>query len=448
MATSTETRLLALVLVLAPGLTGCTAPAKLPPQVLSAPRPAATKEVLPFVHDDYAAALATAKQTGKPLFVDAWAPWCHSCLSLRSYVLTDPRLAPLADAYVWLSVDTENEKNAAFVAKYPNHAWPTLWVIDPKAEDAILKWEGAPTAPELSELLSARVPDGRAGEATTLYVRANRAAAKGDHAEAKALYQASLATDHPHRARAVEALTGLLSAEKAFGPCAALVVAEAPRMPPGTSRATILALGLAAARESKREGDLRTLEALARAVVADGSGAYLADDRSGIYEELVEGRKEAGDAAGARALAADWAALLEREASRAPNREARAVFDAHRLLAYLALGAPERAVPMLLQSERDFPNDYNPPARLARAYLELHRLDDARAAVDRATAKVYGPRALRVLTLAADIAKAAGDRAGERAALSEALRRTEHLPPTEGLRKQRLALSERVRSLE
>ena len=30
---------------------------------------------LPFVENDYAKALATARAKGVPIFVDAWAPW-------------------------------------------------------------------------------------------------------------------------------------------------------------------------------------------------------------------------------------------------------------------------------------------------------------------------------------------------------------------------------------
>lgn len=37
--------------------------------------PALAKEVLPFVHNDYAKAVARAKAKNVPLFVDAWAPW-------------------------------------------------------------------------------------------------------------------------------------------------------------------------------------------------------------------------------------------------------------------------------------------------------------------------------------------------------------------------------------
>ena len=35
----------------------------------------AVKHVLPFVEDDYAAALKQARATHKPIFVDVWAPW-------------------------------------------------------------------------------------------------------------------------------------------------------------------------------------------------------------------------------------------------------------------------------------------------------------------------------------------------------------------------------------
>ena len=33
------------------------------------------KEVLPFIEDDYATAVARAKAKNVPIFVEAWAPW-------------------------------------------------------------------------------------------------------------------------------------------------------------------------------------------------------------------------------------------------------------------------------------------------------------------------------------------------------------------------------------
>ena len=33
------------------------------------------KETLPWVHDDFRQAVARASKEGKPIFVEAWAPW-------------------------------------------------------------------------------------------------------------------------------------------------------------------------------------------------------------------------------------------------------------------------------------------------------------------------------------------------------------------------------------
>jgi tetratricopeptide (TPR) repeat protein len=86
---------------------------------------------------------------------------------------------------------------------------------------------------------------------------------------------------------------------------------------------------------------------------------------------------------------------------------------------------------MLIASERDLPNDYNPPARLASAYRAMKRYDDALAASDRALAKVYGPRKLLVLQVRSDIYKDKGDKAGAKVALEQALQTADSLPPAQ-----------------
>ena len=83
---------------------------------------------------------------------------------------------------------------------------------------------------------------------------------------------------------------------------------------------------------------------------------------------------------------------------------------------------------MLQRSEKDFPKDYNPPARLALVYLKLKRYDDALAASDRALALVYGPRKLRVFAVRADIQAAMGNAAAARKTLEDALAYAEALP--------------------
>src|SRR5260370_26715666 len=89
------------------------------------------KQVLPFIEDDYARALAQTRHERRPLFVDAWAPWCHTCRSMRAFLFTDPALASQARRFVWLSIDTEKAENAAFFATPPISVSPTLLVIAP-----------------------------------------------------------------------------------------------------------------------------------------------------------------------------------------------------------------------------------------------------------------------------------------------------------------------------
>jgi tetratricopeptide (TPR) repeat protein len=83
---------------------------------------------------------------------------------------------------------------------------------------------------------------------------------------------------------------------------------------------------------------------------------------------------------------------------------------------------------MLEASERDLPGDYNPPARLAVAYLEMKKPDEALAASNRALPKVIGPRRIRVLQTRSEIFAAKGDAAASREALEQSLAYAESLP--------------------
>jgi len=211
----------------------------------------------------------------------------------------------------------------------------------------------------------------------------------------------------------------------------------------GTKPLVLAGLGLSCAGDLKGEAQkqaLATLDPLAEEALK--LPGLLADDRSGIYETLVDLRDEAGDAAGKKALAARWLAFLEGEAARASSVEQRAAFDPHRLNAALALGEPLRAEKALQQSERDLPGDYNPPARLAIVYRAAKRWDDALAAVDRALGKVYGPRAMRLYDLKADVQLQKGDRAGAKKTLVGALAAAKALP-VEQRRAQNVAAIEK-----
>ena len=78
--------------------------------------------------------------------------------------------------------------------------------------------------------------------------------------------------------------------------------------------------------------------------------------------------------------------------------------------AYLALKQPEKLIPILEQSERDFPKDYNPPSRLSLAYKAMGKYDEALAATERALARAYGPRKIGIYRNRSDIFALKGDK--------------------------------------
>jgi tetratricopeptide (TPR) repeat protein len=435
--------------VLLPIAVACTAPQR------SGPATTAPAEPPAFVEDDYPRALGDARTRRLPLVIDAWAPWCHTCLSLKNYVFPDPALRPLADHFVWLSLDTEREVNAPLVSRLGVHALPTLYVLDAATEQPVLAWTGSLTASELASLLADAETSvrqrGTEGQAAASLLRGHRASAEGKLTEAVAEYRRalSLAPDGwSKRAQVVDALVSRLSDSKDYRACVDTAADEAPRMPPGTFVADVLRAALGCAREAPNRDAQRPalvrLIALGQRVASDPAQSILADDRSDLYDYLIDAVRTLGQDDDVGRLAAAWSVFLETEAARAPTPAARAVFDAHRLLAYKALGQPQRALPMLEQSERDFPGDYNPPARLAVAYLALSRYDEALAAVKRALDRAYGPRRLRLWSLEADIDEAKGDSASAREALRAALSFAKTVPLTAGYEQLREAIARRL----
>jgi tetratricopeptide (TPR) repeat protein len=385
------------------------------------PRGAPAPAALPFIEDDYDRALAEARAAHKPLFVDAWAPWCHSCLSMRAYTFREAKVRAHAGDFVWASIDTENAKNAAWVETHPTHAMPTLFVVDPATGGNVLEWPSSATADELVQLLD---------EARTAMVKG--------HME----WQGA--------ATQLEAALDAMKQKKDFAGCAEKADRELPQVKAGGGRAATIAVECAASLPAgdARRGLLDRAIERARKMAADRSDPMLPDDRSGLYEAVVDVLDEDGRTADAKEAARPWAAFLEDEAKRAPDPAARMVFDAHRLNAYVALGEPERALPMLEASARDFPGDYNPPARMAVAYLAMKRTDEALAAIDRSLALAYGPRTLRLLATKSDVLVARGDRAGAAAVLKDAIARAKGMTLTARYKPFLAELEQRARALD
>ncbi|HSP80120.1 MAG TPA: tetratricopeptide repeat protein, partial [Myxococcaceae bacterium] len=320
--------------------------------------------------------------------------------------------------------------NASFQEKYPVEFWPTFFIIDPRDGRALVRFAGSATVAQLEKLFEdgERAYRGEAQGPEALLARGDALYGEGRAAEAADVLAQALAEapeDWSRRGRTLESLLVAQWGAKRYEACARAALVELPRVPRSASWANAAGLallcGLRLPADMAGVGELRaSLEERAREALSPELDMP-ADDRSGVYDVLVQALHVAGDEAGAKALAARWLAFLEGEASRAPTPEQRTVFDSHRMSAALVLGDLGRVVPAIEQSERELPDDYNPPARLAVLYQRLGRLDDALAASSRALAKVRGGRRLRVLSERADIHSARGEKDAAVKTLEEAL---------------------------
>lgn len=392
---------------------------------------------LPFIENDYVKALAQAKAKNVPLFVEAWAPWCHTCRSMKAYVYTDKSLERYAGRFVWLSVNTEAPENAPFLKKYPIPALPTVLVLTP--HNVALRYVGGANVAQMRSMLDDAEAQYRSRsevDADKSLTEGDRLAADGQHAAAAKAYETAI-NNAPGRwarlGRTSESLIFSLSMGKDQERCAARALELYPRVKGTVSSANVAATGLSCAtaidkKNEKRVALIQSLEKATREVFDNPKIKMADDDRSGLYMALIDARDSAGDEEGVLALQTQWASFLEDAAARATTAEQRAVYDSHRLSAYLDLGTPEKAVPMLEQSARDFPTDYNPPARLAYAYNALHDYDKALEMSDRALTLVYGPRKLAVLSVRADIYTAKGDPKAARETIAQAIDYAKSLP--------------------
>ena len=375
---------------------------------------------------------------------------------MRAYVFTDKSLARHAGRFVWLEIDRENAKNSEFRRRFPLAGLPTFAIVDPVREVERVRWVGGLTVSQLHALLDDVSGGGDTPRALLIQrARADSLYGAPDYAAAAPAYERVLAAAPPAwkgYARAVDALMFSLSQSGQDARATELARVALPRLGASTSGLNVAASALGSALalpESLpgRAAAVAEFEAATRKLVEDRSFQTAADDRSGAWIALLDARKVANDSLGARRVAESWSAFLDGEAVRAATPEQRTVFDSHRLSAYMELGQAERAIPMLQQSDRDLPGDYNPPARLAAAYRALKRWDEALAASDRAMALAYGPRKLNFYELRADILKGRDDLEGARRTLGEAIDYLESLPQEQRSATRLAALNRKLDAL-
>src|SRR6476659_628374 len=282
---------------------------------------------------------------------------------MRAYVFTDKSLERYAGQFVWLSIDTEDAKNTAFLKAHPISVWPTLLILDPK-DKVVFRYAGGATVPQIRKLLAdgERAAQGSHGKADMALVRADALASNGKQAEAAKAFDEAIAAapkGWPRLGRASVSLVFALLQSHDSQRCAERALALYPRVRGTSSAVNVASTGLSCATDLDAKSWNRSeltagLEKATRQTLAAADKIKMsADDRSGLYESLVDARDEAKDESSARKRREEWSACLEGEAAKAKTPDQRAVYDSHRLTVYLGLKQPEKAIAMLEQSERD-----------------------------------------------------------------------------------------------
>lgn len=396
-----------------------------------------------WFEDDPEAAFRAARAAGKRVVVDLWAPWCHTCLSMQRFVLTAESLPSLSDRFIWLSLDTERESNAAWLTRLPPVVWPTFYVVEPNDTQVFGRWLGAASPGQFARFVTesdrsaalARAGTGGGPDPLARLVEADALAARGEPARAAAAYAEALrqaGPDWPRRPETLVAQITALAKLKDVPACLDLAARELDRT--GSSASAVdfsyYALDCAASAAPGNEA----VPALQRAIVARltplcrlGSEELTPDDRADACDKLSVARAALGDAEGAREATQARLAVLERAARDKPADVA-LTYDWARTDALIALGRAEEALALATERERQLPDNYNPPHYRAKSLKALGRWSEGLAAVERAASLAYGPRKAGLLTLKADLLFAAGDTAQGVSTLREQLAAYRALP--------------------
>ncbi|MEO6776595.1 MAG: thioredoxin family protein [Kofleriaceae bacterium] len=389
-----------------------------------------------WIANDYASALACAKQRKAPLVIDLWAPWCHTCLSMQTTVFQDPSFKDEQKRFVFAKLDTDRDANAPALEKLAISAWPTFYVIDSTDETVLARFVGAATVSQFHDLLDAgmRMTHTNNDEASQHLAAAQRALAVKDLAKAQTELEAALAKAHAAWLLRPNVLGSLILTEYKrddFKGCVELANKYMDEV--GNSAITSDFLTTAASCADKL-ADPAAQKAFRQAAIKRWqrllaeSEVMSVDDRSDAMASMREAMDALGDKQEAKKTAEAQRTLLDAAAAKAPTPFAAMTYNWPRAEVYVYLGKPLELVPALEKSAADLPKEYDPRARLGWIYLHAKNYADAATWTDQALALVYGPRKGRLLTQRADIAAAQGDKAAELKYRQDAVALYEGLP--------------------
>jgi tetratricopeptide (TPR) repeat protein len=350
---------------------------------------------------------------------------------MQSEVL-EARVVPELAQVVLLQVDTERERNAEFLRRYPVAVWPTFYVIDPANGEVRGRFLGGATPQQLSHFLRDAQRDATGALAQ---LRAGDAhAAQKRLAEAEIAYRAAL-TEAPggwkRRPDVLVALISTLLKQKRYDACLALAETESRSLTPSVSAVDFAASAAACAERLPQAPNIavvrQKLEALLVSNCETAAPGASADDQADACGNLRDLRSALGNAEGAkRAAELALAAIAKASGGRPP--EIQLIYDWERTASLAFLGRTEEAVAILRERERQLPTSYNPSHYLARLYRDAKAWQPGLEAIERAISKAYGPRRAGFMGIKVDLLVGAGRDQEAREVLEQQLAAYRALP--------------------
>ncbi len=388
-----------------------------------------------FIEDDAAKAFEAAQASGRLVFVDAWAPWCHTCLSMQRDVLDRPELGAFGDRLVFLAVDTDRPENAAFLERFRVKVWPTFFVVDPTNDAPLAVHPGSMGLQEtrrfVDDALKTRDPQAQQDPLVRALLAGHQALAKNDPTTATKHYAIAAAAAGPRRSEAIIGGLRAFSLTDDHDGCVAFGQKYADLVEGGGAAGDALSYmqscadAFTDARQQRfvREVLVKRLTALADKPAAEAS----VDDQADVLANLADVSDSLAEGSG-KVFHERRLKLLEDDAQKQTTPTAQQVHDYARMNSLLALGRGDEAVALFQKRTQERPDDYEPWARLGSTLHKLKRDDEAKAVVEKAVALSYGTRRLRYLQLLADVEEGRKDVDAAHAARRRLIEENEKLP--------------------
>jgi len=405
-----------------------------------------------WIADDWTQAKEQASKLGVPVLIDMWAIWCHSCLSMKHVVLTDPRLKVYKERFVWLEVDTENKVNVPLLEIFEVVQWPTFLIVDPKDNSVLGLQIGSTTVDEFAQFLthgeaayiSANDPDSTTSLWLASKVAGDTASIARDYATAVTKYQDALQhipKEHKSRPGIVVALMLNLTNQKDWSACTDVASRESDNIPRGTSTEFISYLTMGCVehlspKNPKRVALLAKAETMLTEVVNDDNFDMAVDDRGTAMMTLREILDAQGKHDDALRVAEKQRILLDRAAAESKTPEEAATYNWPRVEVYIYLNRATELIPDLEKSVASLPDNYDPPYRLAWLYFHIQDYEKSLLFATSTAKLSQGPRHCFVLAFIAKIHKEMGQSDLEMTARKQTIETCESLP--EGQKRPRV----------